>query len=153
MSGTGTPIAFIGRYYHALEQKGRLSIPVSFREGLKPSAVLTRGLDGCLFLFALKEWEVLSAQSASLPLTRKTSRDWLRLLANNAAVVTFDSLGRILIPEYLRETAGLTKQVVVVGSLTRVEIWNQASYSQYLKNLESNAETIAESIGGEHGPE
>jgi len=150
MSGTGTTKAFIGRYYHALEQKGRLSVPTSFRQGLMPQAVVTRGLDGCLFLIAESEWEVLSARSASLPLNQKAARDWLRLLANNAAVVTFDRLGRILIPDYLRETAGLTKQVVVVGSLTRVEIWDQARYHRYLKDIESRAETIAENLDGIH---
>jgi MraZ protein len=136
----------IGRYYHALEQKGRVSIPPSIRCELGETAILTRGLDGCLFLFSNKDWEKTVGETLDLPLTQKVARDWVRLMANNALEVTFDNLNRILIPQYLRESAKLTKDVVIVGSLTRVEIWDQKTYHLYIETLEANAETIAENI-------
>jgi MraZ protein len=137
---------FIGRYYHALEQKGRLSIPPSLRQNLGSEAILTRGLDGCLFLFPKNNWESVIQSTQNLPLTQKTARDWVRLLANNAQSVTCDAIGRILIPDFLRESAHLVKDIVIVGSIDRIEIWDQATYHAYLKVLEQNAETIAETI-------
>jgi len=137
---------FLGRFYHALEQKGRLSVPASFRSNLGDTAILTTGLDGCLFLFPESYWQEVTDEATDMPLTKKTSRDWTRYLANNATTVSFDRLGRILIPDYLRDKAKLTKNVVVVGSLKRIEIWDQDSYHTYLKELEQKAEEIAESL-------
>jgi MraZ protein len=140
------PMRLIGRYYHALEQKGRLSIPVIFRQQLDNDAVLTTGLDGCLFIFPLTDWEKIAQEALSRPVTNKKARDWIRLLSNNAVIVTFDALGRILIPDHLKEHAELNKRVCIVGSLNRIEIWDQDRYHRYLEDLEINAEAIAESI-------
>lgn len=137
---------FIGRYYHALEQKGRLSIPKSFRNELGGQAIITRGLDGCIFLFHEKDWQSILTENDTTTFTKKNLRDWTRLLANNAQLVEFDRLGRILIPEYLRQQANVTKDTVIVGSVNRVEIWDQKTYHQYVENLENQAEDIAESI-------
>jgi MraZ protein len=136
----------IGRYYHALEQKGRVSIPPSIRCELGETAILTRGLDGCLFLFSIQDWGKTVSETLDLPLTQKVARDWVRLMANNATEVNFDNLNRILIPQYLREAAKLTKDVVLVGSLNRVEIWDQKTYHLYLETLEASAEAIAEKV-------
>lgn len=138
---------FIGRYYHALEQKGRLSIPAAFREKLGGQAILTLGFDGCLFLFPLPNWQEALKGTANMPFTRKRSRDYIRWLTNSAVEVEMDGQGRILVPAYLKERANLEKRVVVVGSLDRIEIWNQEDYHQYLEQLESQAEEIAESLG------
>jgi MraZ protein len=138
----------IGRFYHALEQKGRVSIPPSLRTGLGQDAVITRGLDGCLFVFPKVIWEAVVEEAQNMPLTKKQARDWIRLLANNASPATLDNLGRILIPEYLRETAHLRKALVVVGSLTHIEIWDQDAYHTYLRTLESQAEAITEGLAG-----
>lgn len=138
---------FIGRFYHALEQKGRVSIPASFRSQLGEKAIITAGLEGCLFLFDQGNWQEVVAEAAHLPLTKKNSRDWTRYLAGNAAEVSFDSLGRILIPEHLRQAANLSKNTVIVGSLKRVEIWDQDSYHAYLKDMETRVADIAESLG------
>jgi MraZ protein len=144
---TGNPsVRLIGRHYHALEQKGRLSIPVSYRHQLTDGAILTRGLDGCLFLFPANNWESLALEAAALPLTKSKARDWVRLIANDAVKVNFDRQGRILIPEYLRQTASLKQSIVIVGSLNRVEIWDQSTYHTYLDKLSSQAEAIAESL-------
>lgn len=137
---------FIGRFYHALEQKGRLSIPTSFRSQLGETVVVTAGLDGCLFLFDKENWQEVVAEATHLPLTQKTARDWTRYLAGNASEVAFDNLGRILIPEHLRTSAHLTKNTVVVGSLKRIEIWDQESYHEYLKDVDSRIENLAESL-------
>jgi MraZ protein len=146
MSRTGTATRYIGRYYHALEQKGRVSIPKSFREVIGETAVITRGLDGCLFLFELENWQRVAQEAASLPLTKKQARAWMRLLANNASELSFDHLGRILIPPDLRTQANLDKEVVVVGSLTHVELWDRETYHRYLDSVNETAEDIAESL-------
>lgn len=137
---------FIGRYYHALEQKGRLSIPSSFRSKLGSRAILTTGLDGCLFLLDESQWESLIQDVQNAPVTKRNARDWSRYLANNAVEVDFDSQGRILIPEHLRQTAAMSKEVVVAGSVNRIEIWDRDKYHQYLDTISATAETIAESL-------
>jgi MraZ protein len=136
----------IGRYYHALEQKGRLSVPKSFRETLGKEPVLTQGLEGCLFLFSKQEWETTIDGVVKQPLTTKKSRDWARYLSNTAVVSEPDNLGRILIPDYMQNFAKLTKRVVVVGSLNRVEIWDQEVYHNYLDQVSASVETIVEGI-------
>lgn len=150
MQRTGTKTTYIGRFYHALEQKGRLSIPSSFRQQLNGQAVITAGLDGCLFLLDSAHWQILLTSTEQTPLTKRRSRDWTRYLANNAAEVVIDAQGRILIPEHLRQLAGLKDTVVVVGSVDRIEIWNQPAYNLYLESLLTNAADIAESINLEN---
>ena len=139
-------MVFIGRYYHVLEQKGRLSIPVSFRSKLGEKVVITIGLDGCLFLLDESQWQSLIQEIETMPLTKKNSRDWARYLANNAEELGFDPQGRILIPEHLRDIAKLSKDTVIAGSINRIEIWDRDAYHIYLKELETRAETIAESM-------
>lgn len=136
----------VGRYYHALEQKGRLSIPQALRSELGNTAVLTPGLDGCLFLFADTQWEAVAKDAQRLAMTKKSARDWVRYLANGAANVAFDRVGRILVPEHLRTLANLEKACVVVGSLNRVEIWDQEAYHTYFDTLAEQAENLAESL-------
>jgi len=143
-------MTYIGRYYHALEQKGRLSIPVSFRSKLGKKAIVTLGLDGCLFLFDEQTWQDTVTETAEGPMTKKNARDWSRYLANNAEEVEYDAQGRILLSEHARLAAKLTKDVVVVGSLNRIEIWDRDTYHLYLADLEKRAESIAESIEINH---
>ncbi len=132
---------FTGLYYHRLEAKGRLAIPTSFREGLASGGVITWGLDGCLFLFPSSYWQKFSEKLASLPLTNQSARNLTRLLVQSAVDLNLDSQGRTLIPEYLRNQANLKKQVVVAGSITRIEIWDQEAYHQHLDLI---AQTINE---------
>lgn len=123
---------FISRYYHNLEAKGRLAIPSQFREKLGSGGVITAGLDGCLFLFPNLYWQSLSKKLAALPLTNKAGRNLMMLLVQSAVNLEFDSQGRTLIPEYLRQLARLKKQVVVAGALSRVEIWDKDRYHEHL---------------------
>lgn len=123
---------YIGRYYHNLESKGRLAIPATYREKLVSGGVITAGLDGCLYLFPSSYWQSLSQKLAELPLTNKAARDFVMLLVQSAVNLEFDSQGRTLIPEFLRQHAQLKKQVVVAGALTRVEIWEKDRYHEHL---------------------
>jgi len=123
---------FTGRYYHSIEAKGRLAIPQAFREELGSGGVITWGLDGCLFLFPDSYWQKFSEKLASLSLTNQNARNLTRLLVQSATDLNLDQQGRTLIPEYLRQQANLKKQVVVAGSLTRIEIWDRDTYHQHL---------------------
>lgn len=145
MQRTGTP-QFIGRFYHALEQKGRLSIPASFRVDLDSPAIITAGLEESLMLLNQNKWHNLIKQVSTLSLTKKAHRDWTRYIANNASQVEIDSVGRILIPDHLRTIGRLKKNVVIVGSFDRIEIWDQSTYHTYHESLAQAAADIAESI-------
>lgn len=128
---------FVGTYYHTLEDQNRISIPKSFRTELSPGSVITYGLDGCLFLFTADSWSKLSDKLTSLPLTSKAARDFLRLLTYNATPVELDKLGRTKLSGSIVKLAGLKKEVVFAGALTRVEIWDKDRYHAYVDNLTS----------------
>lgn len=137
---------FIGRYYHNLEVKGRLAIPKDYRPQLRSGAVLTRGLDGCLFLFPNSSWNKLADKLASLPLTSTGGRNFTRLLIQSSVKLTLDPQGRTLIPDYLREIAQLKKHVVVAGALQRIEIWDQETYHKYLDQLDKQQEGMLDEL-------
>jgi MraZ protein len=128
-------MTFIGTYYHTLEEKGRVSVPKTFRTELAHGSVVTRGLDGCLFVFTPDSWSLLLERLSSLPLANKAARDFLRLLTYTAAPVELDKLGRTRLPESLTQLAGIDKDVVFAGALTRVEIWAKDRYHAYLDTL------------------
>lgn len=136
----------LGEYKHNLDQKGRLAIPAKFREILTEGAIITRGLDKCLFVFGFKEWENLVQKLLSLPLAQANSRAFVRLMLAGASRVDFDTQGRILIPEYLRKYAGLKKKVVVAGLYSRVEIWDHDAWENYKMKTESASDEIAEKL-------
>lgn len=138
---------FIGEFSHNLDNKGRIAVPAKFRNKLTAGAIITRGLDRCLFVFDSKEWEVLAQKLISLPLAQANSRAFTRLMLAGAADVELDKQGRILIPDYLREYAGLKKQSVVTGLYNRFEIWDAESWKQYKTKTESQSDEIAEKLG------
>ncbi len=137
----------IGEYTHSLDPKKRLSVPAKFRKELGTGAVLTRGLDGCLWLFPSRQWAQLAERIAALPMAQSDSRSFARLLLSGAAEVGFDALGRILIPEYLKAYARLTHDVVVVGVHARVELWDKTAWTAYTKKLEKHSDAIAQKLG------
>lgn len=137
---------YIGQFEHALEGKGRLSIPKKFRRFLGNVAVITKGLDGCLFVFSQKKWVQLVGKLSNLPLSRRDARDFSRHLTFGAAEVEFDSQGRVLIPGYLRSFAGIDKEVIVAGALDRIEIWSKERFLKYQIEIEKNPEAIAEKL-------
>lgn len=137
----------LGEYKHNLDQKGRVAIPAKFRERLKSGAIITRGLDKCLFAFETKEWETLSKKITALPIAQADSRAFTRLMFSGAADVEFDSQGRILIPENLRNYADLKKEVVISGLYNRIEIWDKDEWEKYKTKTESASDEIAEKLG------
>ncbi|TSC95619.1 MAG: MraZ protein [Parcubacteria group bacterium Athens0714_26] len=138
---------FLGEYQHNLDSKGRMAVPAKFRQQLGAGAIITRGLDRCLFVFTMKEWEVLAQKIISLPLTRSDARAFSRLMLAEATDVEVDKQGRVLIPEYLRNYANLKKEAVVTGLYNRFEIWDAESWKQYKSKTESASEDIAEKLG------
>ena len=136
---------FIGKYYHTLEEKGRISLPKEFRQD-GDSFVITRGLDGGLFLFKQEDFQNQLKNLLSSTFTKKKNRDFVRLMTNEAKVVNPDKNGRVQLPEYLISFAKLQKAVVLVGSLEKIEIWDRDSYHQYVDSIEQHAEEIAESM-------
>ncbi len=121
-------------------------MPAKFRQKLTGGAIITRGLDRCLFVFTNKDWEVLAQKLIALPLAQANSRAFTRLMLAGAVDVETDKQGRILIPDYLREYAGLKKQVVVAGLYNRIEIWDGEAWKQYKTKTESQSDEIAEKL-------
>ena len=121
---------FMGEYSHTIDPKGRLIIPSKFREQLGDEFVLTKGLDGCLSIYPMNEWEKFEEQLRSLPLTNKNARTFSRFFVAGATSCELDKQGRILVPGTLREFAGLEKDVVLTGNINRIEIWSKRKWSE-----------------------
>lgn len=138
---------FIGEYLHNLDNKKRLAIPSKFRKGLGEKSVLTRGLDNCLFLYPVSEWQKFSEKLGQLSMGQASTRSFARLMLAGASETEFDNLGRILIPEHLKNYAGLKKKIVVAGVLNRLEIWDEARWNGYKEEIEKNTDAIAEKLG------
>ena len=120
---------------------------MKFRPSLNQAAIITRGLDGCLFVFTTSEWDILAKKIMDLPLTQANSRAFARLMLSGAMEVNLDSQGRILIPDYLRKYANLDKEAVFAGVYSRLEIWNKDQWNEYKNKTESESEEIAEKLG------
>lgn len=138
---------FIGEYNHAIDEKGRMAIPVKFRSDLAKGAVVTRGLDNCLFLYSLEEWEKLAEKLSKLPISQANTRAFARLMLAGAMDVETDKQGRIILPEYLRKYAAIQKKVVVAGLYNRLEIWNEDNWNKYKEGKEAQSNDIAEALG------
>jgi MraZ protein len=138
---------FIGEYTHNIDQKGRLAIPIKFRQDLAKGAVVTKGLDDCLFLYTKEEWGKLAAKLADLPISKSNTRAFARLMLAGAMDVELDAQGRIVLPEYLRKYADLKKKVVVAGLYSRLEIWDESKWEVYKKGTEKSSGDIAEALG------
>ena len=137
---------FMGEYHHSLDSKGRLIIPPKFREELGVGAVITRGLDNCLFLFPAEEWEALETKLKTLPLTKGGARQFVRFLFSGATECEMDKQGRINLPANLREFASIEKDAVVIGVSSRIEIWSKENWETYVSAAEESFEDIAENI-------
>lgn len=138
---------FIGEYSHSIDAKKRLALPSKFRGELGNKVVVTRGLDKCLFVYPMKVWEALAEKLGNLPMGESSTRSFIRLMFAGATDVDMDSQGRILLPEYLREYAGLKKEVTVSGLFNRLEIWDETMWTEYKEQSEKNTEEIAEQLG------
>ena len=119
---------FMGEYNHTIDAKGRLIVPSKFREQLGNTFVITKGLDGCLFVYSNEEWKTIEESFRNKPLTSKDARKFTRFFFAGACECEVDKQGRILIPSNLREYAGIEKDVVSIGALNRVEIWSKEKW-------------------------
>ena len=133
---------FMGEYNHTVDTKGRLIIPSKFREQLGDEFVVTKGLDGCLFVYSKSEWENIEEKFRNVPLTTKDARKFARFFFAGAASCEVDKQGRILLPVVLREYAGIEKDVVSVGVFNRVEIWDKDKWQE--SNSYDDMDEIAE---------
>ncbi len=138
---------FIGEYQHNIDIKGRLAIPVKFQAALKQGAVVTRGLDNCLFLYTKVEWKKLADKLAALPISKQNTRAFARLMLAGAMDVKLDGQRRIVLPDYLRKYASIKKNVVVTGLYNRLEIWDKTVWDKYKSDTEKNSTDIAEALG------
>ncbi len=145
---------FIGEYKHAIDEKGRLAVPAKFRASLSQAAIITRGLDHCLYVFTQAEWEVMAQKIKALPMTNANARAFQRLMLAGATEAELDSQGRVLIPEYLLEYAGFKKaglpanrRAVVAGVYSRLEIWDEDAWKAYKAKTEAASDEIAERLG------
>lgn len=137
---------FMGEYNHTVDEKGRLIIPLKFREELGNEFVVTKGLDGCLFAFCNTEWSKFETKLNDIPLTNKEGRKFSRFMLGGATLVETDKQGRILIPANLRGFANLEKDVVVVGVANRIEIWDKETWedSSVIEDMDDIAEKMAD---------
>ena len=118
----------MGEYNHTIDAKGRLIVPSKFREALGDTFVVTKGLDGCLFVYDNEEWQAFEEKLRSLPITNKEARQFARFFLAGAAEVEVDKQGRILVPNILREFAQINKEVVLIGVASRIEIWSKERF-------------------------
>ena len=135
---------FMGEYNHTVDEKGRLIIPSKFREELGDEFVVTKGLDGCLFVYDESEWERLEDKLKALPLTNRDARAFARFMLAGAAKVEPDKQGRILLPQVLRTFADLNKDVVLIGVASRIEIWNKDKWDA--ASMDNDMDEIAEKM-------
>jgi len=137
---------FIGEYQHNLDAKGRIVIPGKFRDELHTSFILARGLDGCLTIYSLKQWEKLFEEVNKLPTTKKAARQYIRMLTSTASECTLDNQGRIQIPSFLAKPVNITKECVVIGANDHIEIWDKAIWDNYYLDASNNFEDVAENL-------
>ena len=137
----------IGEYEHTLDDKKRISLPKTFRAALGKRVVVTRGLDGCLFVFSRDSWGKIAQKLQSLSFVHQDTRGFNRFMLSGAAEVDIDDVGRILIPEHQKVFAGLKKKVVFTGVSDRVEIWDAETWFRYKTQIDKNAERMAKKLG------
>ncbi len=137
---------FIGEYSHTIDTKKRLAIPSKFRKELGKSAIITRGLENCLVIYPIKEWQILAKKLGTLPNHQVDARGFSRIMLAGAMDVKLDGLGRILIPDYLKSYASLKRNVVVTGLFNKLEVWDEKKWQEYKKKTEMAVGDIAERL-------
>jgi MraZ protein len=137
----------IGEYTHSIDAKKRLSLPSKFRKEIGKKVVVTHGLDNCLFVYPLKEWDKITQKLTELSIGQADTRGFNRFMLAGAVETEVDAIGRILIPEYLKEFAHLDSKVSVIGVHDRIELWNEEAWTTYKKRIEKQADVLAEKLG------
>jgi MraZ protein len=142
----GDGIMFMGEYQHNLDIKGRIFLPAKFRDSLGELFVATKGLDKCLFIYPRDEWAILEDKLKKLPIGKPEARAFVRFFFAGAAELEYDKQGRVLLPNNLREYAGLDKDVVVLGVSNRIEIWDKQTWDDYNNAVGPTVTQIAENL-------
>ncbi len=137
---------FIGEFQHNLDAKGRIVIPGKFRDELQNTFILARGLDGCLTIYSLKQWDKLFEEVNKLPTTKKAARQYIRMLTSTASDCTLDNQGRIQIPSFLSRMVNITKECIIIGANDHIEIWDKATWDAYYLDASENFEEVAENL-------
>lgn len=140
-------IMLIGEYIHTLDPKKRIALPAKFRKELGKKVVITRGLDNCLFIYKVETWRKVSEKIASLPMGQADTRGFGRFMLAGAVESDVDSIGRVLVPDFLKDFAGLKTHVSVIGVHDRVELWNEKVWGEYKGRIEKQADALAEKLG------
>ncbi|MBU4536826.1 division/cell wall cluster transcriptional repressor MraZ [Patescibacteria group bacterium] len=137
----------IGEYTHTLDPKKRVSLPVKFRTVLGKSMVITRGLDHCVYIYTQNEWKKVLEQLSNLSMLQADSRSFKRFMISGAEEISVDSVGRILIPDFLKNYAKLKTKVVLAGVNDHVEVWDEKTWKIYKEKVENSADVLAEKLG------
>ncbi len=137
---------FMGEYHHNIDEKGRLIIPAKFRETLGNKFIITRGIEKCLYIYSQEDWDKIVKKLNTLPFTKKDARIFIRSFFSGAALIEVDRQGRINIASPLVGHAGLTKECVIIGANDRIEVWDKASWDEFLNVNAEKLEDIAENL-------
>jgi MraZ protein len=144
--GNGVSNLFYGEYIHSLDPKGRIIIPSKFREELGTKFIITKGLDGCLFVYPQNEWIRIEDKLKALPFTDRDVRSFVRFFFSGASESELDKQGRVLIPSILREYASITREICVIGVSSRVELWDKQKWDEYNNKENLNPDLIADKM-------
>lgn len=143
-------VNFLGSYTYTVDHKGRVNVPVKFRKHIRTdeddTLIITRGLDGCLFVYPIDEWEQIDTRLRELPVTRQNTRIFIRMLSSQAVSVSMDKQGRIALPRQLIDLAGIETEVLIIGTLDHFELWSPGEYAKVMNESGHTYESIAESL-------
>ena len=136
----------IGEFRHIIDDKKRISLPASFRREVGKKLVITKGLDSCLFAYTIEGWKKVASELEKLPMTQSAARSFNRFILGSAFEVDLDTMGRVLIPDHLKDFADLKSRVVVVGLNERIEIWDEKKWKENIDKVEKQADVLAERL-------
>lgn len=137
----------IGEYTHTIDDKNRLSLPAKFRSEMGKRVVLARGLDKCVAIFTEKEWKKIAEKLSESSMLQADNRSFNRFMFGGAVEAEVDSIGRVLLPDFLKEWGKLQNKVAVIGVQARVEVWNEEAWKANKETIEKQADTLAEKLG------
>ncbi len=137
---------FMGEYHHTIDEKGRLVIPTKFRLKLKDEFIIARGIEKCLYIYAMDDWNKLVSKLNTLPFTKKDARDFIRSFFSGATLCEFDRQGRTTVTQVLCDYAGLKKDCVIIGANDRIEVWDKDAWDSFLSDSESKLADLAENL-------
>lgn len=137
----------IGQYHHTIDNKKRMALPAKFRGELGEKVVITKGIERCLVIYTEKEWQTFSEKLSGLTITQMEARAVARNILSGASEASLDKLGRVLVPDYLKEYAGLEKDVMICGLSTRLEVWDSKKWTEYMQQTEKGVEEMVSKLG------